>query len=380
MSNIAIYPGSSSFSTGSTPFGFYDTDTQFQIDADKVALFCARRMGYPIVDIELQAINFYAAFEEAVTTYGNEVYAYKVRQDYLTLEGTSTGSNLNHALVTPNMGNIIRISEQYGAEAGTGGNLSYRTGSIALVSQQQNYDLNEWASSSGYSSGDIEIKRIFYEAPPAIAQFYDPYAELGLGATSGSGLDGSIPINTFVLSPLSLDMQIVQSIEMNNQFRKSNYSFELVNNNLRIFPIPNSNLDRLYFHYILKSERLSNGINTGSNTIVTNISNVPYTNPSYTQINSIGRSWIFEYTLAISKEILGYVRGKYASIPIPNSEVTLNQGDLISSATEDKKNLLEKLRLYLEETSREKLMEKKALESDNRNKELNQVPLPIYLL
>lgn len=379
MSNIAIYPGSSSFTTGSTPFGFYDTDSSFQTDADRVALYCAQRMGYPLVDIELQARNFYTAFEEAVTTYGNEIYAYKVRQDYLSLEGIPTASTLNHALVTPNMGVIIRISEQYGTEAGTGGNLSYRTGSIALTENQQDYDLNVWASESGYTEGDLEIKRIFYEAPPAVSQFYDPYSEFGLGSNSGSGLGGTLPITTFTLTPLSLDIQLIQSIEMNNQVRKSNFSFELVNNKLRIFPIPTNNVERLHFQYILKSERISRGINTGSAAIVTNISNVPYTNPSYTQINSIGRSWIFEYTLALSKEMLGYVRGKYSAIPIPGSEVTLNQGDLIASATEDKKALLEKLRMYLEETSREKLLERKASESDFRNKELGNVPFVIYL-
>ena len=94
MANIPIYPGSSSFTPGDTPFGFYDTDATFQTDVDKFATFAARRLGYPIVDVELQDLNFYAAFEEAVTIYGNEVYAYKVRQDYLSLEGTNISSSV----------------------------------------------------------------------------------------------------------------------------------------------------------------------------------------------------------------------------------------------------------------------------------------------
>ena len=372
---VPIYAGSSSFSASMTPFQFYDTDSQFVTDADKVVKYCARRMGYPIVNIELQDLNFYAAFEEAVTTYGNEVYAYKVRQDYLSIEGASTGSSMNHALVTPNQGTIIRLSDQYGTEAGTGGTIQYRTGSIALTSGQQEYDLNVWASSSGYSSGDIEIKKIFYEGPPALAQFYDPYAELGLGSNTGSGLGGVAPVNTFVLAPLSMDLQMFQAIEMSNTVRRSNYSFEITNNNVRIFPIPTDSLDRLYFHYILKSQRLNNGINTGSAAVITNVSNVPYSNPSYTQINSIGRSWIFEYTLAICKEILGYVRGKYTDIPL----VTVNSSDLISSATNDKAKLIENLRSYLDETSREKLMEKQSKEAEYMTIELNKTPFVIYL-
>ncbi len=379
MSNIAIYPGSSSFTTGSTPFGFYDTDSAFQTDADKVALYCARRMGYPIIDIELQDLNFYAAFEEAVTVYGNEVYSYKVRQDYLSLEGASTGSSFNNSLVTPNMGVLVRLSDQYGVEAGVGGNVSWRTGSINLIANQQQYDLNVWASGSGILNGDLEIKRIFFEGPPAISRYYDPYNEMGLGAQSGSGMGGVAPIGTFILTPLSSDLQVFQSIELNDTVRKSNYSFELINNQLRLFPIPEDSTDKLYFHYILKSDRFTNSINTGSGAVITNISKVPYSNPTYTQINSIGRSWIFEYALAISKEMLGFVRGKYSSIPIPGSELTLNQNDLLTSAREEKEKLLEKLKLYLEDTSRNKLMEKRALESENQNKIINNVPFPIYI-
>ena len=134
MANIPIWPGSSSFVnvTDPTPFGFYDTDLQFQTDADNVAIFCTRRLGYPLVDVELQAINFYTAFEEAITTYGNEVYAYKVRHDYLDIEGSPTGANLNHSLIRPNMGTTVRVGEQYGVEAGVGGDVEWKMDYIPL--------------------------------------------------------------------------------------------------------------------------------------------------------------------------------------------------------------------------------------------------------
>ena len=96
--NIPIWPGSSSFFPGETPFGFYDYDYQFQQDADKVARFCALRLGYPIENVELQATNFYTAFEEAITVYGNELYAYQLRDNYLTLEGASTSSRIQNGL------------------------------------------------------------------------------------------------------------------------------------------------------------------------------------------------------------------------------------------------------------------------------------------
>ena len=124
MANIPIWPGSSSFHPGDTPFGFYDNDIEFQKDADKFAKFAAQRLGYPIVDIELQKYNFYTALEEAVTDYANEVYAYRVRDNYLTYEGAEGTFDAEETIVVPNLGRVIQIAEQYGVEAGTGGNVT----------------------------------------------------------------------------------------------------------------------------------------------------------------------------------------------------------------------------------------------------------------
>jgi hypothetical protein len=383
MANAQIWPGSSSFFPGDTPFGFYDYDYQFQTDADKVANFCARRLGYPLVDVELQNINFYTAFEEAVTTYGNEIYAFKVRQDYLSMEGSTTGSNLNNAVIQPNFGAIVRMSNQYGEEAGVGGTVTWYTGSFDTVASQQNYDMNAWAqASASLAPGDtIEIKRVFYEAPPAIVRYFDPYAGTGTGMMNlldTFGWGNYSPAINFLLMPINYDLQKIQAIEFNDQIRKSNFSFELVNNRLRVFPVPTVTGGKYRFEYIKNSER-NNPVMANSSALVSNVSNVPYTNPKYTQINSIGRQWIFEYTLALVKEMLGYIRGKYTTVPIPGAEVTLNHADLITAATSEKNLLLEKLNLYLEQTSREKLMERRSLEADYKQKELNMVPQPIFI-
>jgi hypothetical protein len=383
MANAQIWPGSSSFFPGDTPFGFYDYDYQFQTDADKVADFCARRLGYPLVDVELQQSNFYTAFEEAVTTYGNEIYAWKVRQDFLSMEGASTGSNLNNAVIQPNFGSIVRMSNQYGEEAGVGGTVTWYTGSFDTVANEQNYDMNAWAqASASLAPGDtIEIKRVFYEAPPAIVRYFDPYAGTGTGMMNlldTFGWGNYSPAINFLLMPINYDLQKIQAIEFNDQIRKSNFSFELVNNRLRVFPIPTVSGGKYRFEYIKNSER-NNPSMANSSGLVSNVSNVPYTNPKYVQINSIGRQWIFEYTLALAKEMLGYVRGKYGTLPIPGAEVTLNSGDLITAATSEKNLLLDRLRAYLEETSREKLLERRSLEADYKQKELNMVPQPIFI-
>ena len=382
MANIPIWNGSSTFTPGETPFGFYDNDLQFQVDIDKFAVFASRRLGYPIVEIELQDLNFYAAFEEAITTYGNEIYAYQVAENLLTLQGAPTNTAPgNNELVQGSLSNVILLSNQYGTEAGVGGTVSWYTGSLTLTPGVQNYDMKSWATSQNIQGG-IEIKRIFYENTPAITRYFDPYAGAGAGMMSmmdSMGFGGYSPAMNFMLMPLSYDIQKFQMIEFNDQIRKSQYSFELVNNMLRIFPIPNGGVDKLRFEYILLSDRNQPYVERNGQSIITNASNVPYTNPTYTTINSIGRQWVFEYGLAIVKEILGYVRGKYSTVPIPGSEVTLNQGDLISAATTEKQALIERLRAYLDTTSRKVLLENKSLEAEYQNKTIAQVPMTIFI-
>jgi len=404
MANIPIWPGSSSFanisasyyntpSTGSSPtaFGFYDNDTDFKTDADKVSNFCARRLGYPIENVELQDINFYTVFEQAVTVYGNELYAYQVRENMLNVEGLPTTTpNLNNTQITPNMGNIIRISEQYGTEAGVGGNVNWYSGSIVLTGSIQDYDLDAWATSNGISGSNLEIKRIFYQGVPASAEYYYG-GGVGLGAGWGTffgalgGVAGYGGGTNWLVTPLSYNVAAIQEVELAQDILMSAFSFEIINNKLRIFPCP-SQADsgvQFWFQYLLKNERLEDSLASGSGDLgaglITNVSNVPYTNPIYSQINSIGRAWIFDYTLALAKEMLGYVRGKYTQIPIPGAEVTLNQADLIASATADKNALIERLRAYFDETSRRSMLERRKDEAEFSKQELNNVPMTIFI-
>jgi len=383
MANIAIYTGTSTFTTGSTPFGFYDADSTFRTDADKVVKWCAQRLGYPIENIELQDIQFYAAFEEAVTVYGNEVYQWKIRENYLSMEGSATGSALNNQVITPNLAATIRIASTYGSEAGTGGNVTYHTGSLPVSANRQNYDLTAWAAASAsLQPGDsIEVKTIFQKTPPAIVRYFDPYAGTGTGIQSlleSFNFGSYSPGINFMLMPLNFDMLKLQAIELNDQVRKSAYSFDLINNQLRLFPIPAIDTN-LIFHYIKKSDRNQAFVSGSAQNLVTNISNVPYNNPVYSQLNSVGKMWVFQYTLALVKEMLAYVRGKYSTIPIPGSEVTLNQSDLLADARSEKIALLEQLRGTLEDSSRTKQLEKRSMDENFVNQTLQQVPLPLYI-
>lgn len=383
MANIPIWPGSASFNdtTSPTPFGFYDTDTDFTSSANQVATWCAQRLGYPIVDIELQAVNFFTAFEEAVTTYSQYVYQYKIIENIGSLEGSTTGSNLNNQYVQPNLGNVIAIAEQYGTEAGTGGNLDYKTGSIAISSSQQVYSLDDLWTNVSESGNSIEVKRIYHYAPPAIVRYFDPYAGTGTGIQSlmeTFGFGNYSPGVNFMLMPIYYDALKIQAIEFNDQIRKSAYSFELINNNrLKLFPKPRRS-ETLYFEYVVKKDR-NNVIRDTDRGLITDVSNVPYTNINYTTINTPGRQWIFRYTLALSKEMLASIRGKYSQIPIPGSEVTTNAESLRAEAASEKQALIEELKTMLEESSRAKYMERDAQIAQNTQDTLAKVPYPIYI-
>jgi len=487
--NIPIYDGCPIWDPKAVPFGFYNDQTEFQVDAVKVAKFCAARLGYPLVDVELQSGSFFTAFEEAITIYGNELYAYTIRDNQLSLEGATTGSNLNQALITPSFEPIVRLTEQYGAEAGSGGNVPYYSGSFELTSSIQDYSFTQFLSGSSLTGSEynlgLEVKRVFYQEPvPASARLLSPYGGFGFGGAMAAGITGLGGFGGgmgFLMMPLNYDMQVIQSIEMNEMVRRSDYSFEIKNDKLRVFPIPGaygatglssdliigddlplttvtttsatleaslpllavsgsgatgivksdgvnitevevsnigsgyvvgdvitisqsdlltagftdisgdivitlalSNISqvatagRVWFEYILRNERVETSIQQMP-TQVTNVSNSPYTNPNYDYINSVGRQWIFEYTLALAKEMLGYVRGKYTSIPIPNAEINLNDGDLLSAATAEKLALIERLRAYFDETSRQSLLARRSEEVDSKMKELQQSPFTIYI-
>ena len=387
MANISIWNGSSQFAAGQTPFGFYDADPEFTGSADKVAKFCAIRLGYPLMDVELNSGSFYACFEEAVTTYGNEVYQALAVQNYISLEGGDTGTPLNDVVLTPSLQNTIRISSAYGSEAGVGGHVTKYTGSLSVTPAQQTYDLNQWALDQGIT-GSIEIRKVFYEAPPAILRYFDPYAGTGTGIQSlmdAFDFGSFSPGVNFLLMPISYDIAKVQAIEFNDQVRKSAYSFEVVNNHLKLFPVP-TRAGVIWFEYYKVTEKqglsdnaITAGGAQGGAGPISNISNVPYNNPTYADINAIGRQWIYRYTLALAKELLAYVRGKYTTVPVPGSEATLNQQDLLADARTEKIALIENLRAILDGTSKVAQLERKAQEAGFLNTVLKEVPNVIYV-
>ena len=511
-----------------TPFEYYTNDPEFVRDAKSCTRFVAQRLGASglgLTQLNISDLTVYAAFEEAVTTYGNLVYQYKIRDNYINIEGSNTapfsnntvtyvnsidinspvtwsaarlatyadinydqafsqsivnndiyvisasigdfvlpntdyvksitlatefvtantgltvdlstyvysqlnrtggptsasvitsgnsyvylfttspqiaGGNaifgsgsiptvyiqdslepeLNNKLITNNFATLATtIAEDYASEAGIGGNYNVYTASLIMQGGVQNYDLNAWAAqSASLSAGDrIEVRRVFYEEPPAIVRYFDPYAGTGTGIQSlleTFGFGQFSPGINFLLMPISFDVQRIQAIEFNDQIRKAAFSFDLVNNQLRIFPIPDR--DRhLRFEYIKISEKYNPVKDTRTN-IVTDIMNAPFRNPIYSKINTIGRTWIFKYTLALSREIEAHIRIQFANVNVQGVG-SLQGSELVADARTEKDNLINELKEMLNETSRKGQLERKQLESSFTRDTLQQIPLPIYI-
>jgi len=379
----AIWPGSGSAVSGNTPFGLYDTDSTFQSDAPKFANWSAKRLGYPITAVELQDSQFYTCFEESITEYSSQVNQFNIRENLLSLRGQATGSNVTHKRITPNLADAIRISEQYGSEAGVGGTIDFKSGSISVNSGSQVYDLNTLYADVSESGQAIEVRRVYYEASPAVQRYFDPYAGTGAGSYNmldGFGWGSMTPAVQFMMMPMYADLLRIQAIEFNDQMRKSAHTFELRNNKIRIFPKPTSTY-KLWFEYVLKSDRedpTQTAHGETSNT-VSDFSNVPYNNMEYQFINDVGKQWIRKYGLALSKELLGMVRSKYGSIPIPNAETTLDGDTLRGEASAEKEALITQLRENLEASSRKLMLEADSEEATRLQEKLQKVPLPIYI-
>ena len=392
------WPGSgSAVNTGSIPFGFYLAEPTpvsltasigyFEYDCEKSAQWAAKRLGYPIIDIEIIDVNFYACFEESVNEYGAQINQFNIRNNLLNLQGLSTADNPNITgknVIGTGLPYIIQLSKGYGSEIGVGGYVDIKKVPLQLSESQQTYDLQTIIGTNLESGSRVEIRRVFHGPPPAFARIYDPFSMTGMSYSNvlnEMGFAGFSPATQFLMTPIFEDLLRGQAIEFNDMVRKSAYSFEVVNNKLKIFPIPTHDY-KIYVEYVVEKDKFSgaNTFSSGSNyDVVSDYSNVPYQNVTYFKLNAVGKQWVKKYYLALCKEILGAVRQKYSTIPIPGGEVSLDGAELRSEASTEKEALISQLRENLEATSRKSQMEAKADETEKMTSIMKTVPLLIYI-
>ena len=403
-----IWPGSSSFTTGSTPFGFFDTDPIFQQHADRFAKFAAQNVGYPIMDVELIDINFYTALESAIIEYSNQINQINIVNNLMNTLGVQTGSSfltggtLSGVNVGQSLGYITKLSKAYGTEADSGGGVKWRKAVVNVTPGVQTYSIREAVSASLAEDGivlsdtsSIEVRRVIHNVPPAIVRYFDPFVGTGLGSQQlldAFDFGGFSPSVSFMMMPIHADLLRLQSIEFNDMVRKSHYTFEIHGDDITFWPIPSTPsgsaassiyYNKVWIDYLFEEEKSKDAILFGNtaliNGVVSDASNIPYTYQNYSSINDMGRAWIFKYGLAVVKEMLGYVRNKYSSIPIPNSEVTLNGSDLVSQGQAEKETLITQLREFLDKLTKEQMLTRQNAEATQMNEILAKVPLKIYV-
>jgi hypothetical protein len=390
------FPGSGSAVTSSNvPYGFYLNESPnatgslgyFEYDCQASAAWAAKRLGYPIVDIEMIDVNFYACFEEAVNEYGAQVNQFNIRNNMISLQGMPanqapniTGLNVKGS----GLPYIVELAKQYGSEVGVGGTVEIKKFAVEVIQNQQTYDLQELIGNQVESGSRVEIRRVFHGPPPAFARIYDPFSMTGMSYSNvlnEMGFAGYSPATQFLMTPIFEDLLRGQAIEFNDMVRKSGYSFEIANNKLKLFPIPTYS-HTVYLEYVLEKDKYNNNsmFTSGSNyDAVSDYSNAPYQNVVYKNINAVGKQWIRKYYLALCKETLGRILQKYSTIPIPGSEVTLDGGELRSEATAEKEVLMTQLRENLEAAGRAAQIEAKANEADKIQEMLRKTPLMIYI-
>jgi len=380
---------SGAFVAGQTPYGTYDSDSTFATDIQSVTKWCAKRLGYPVLQLEIPSGSIYACFEEAVNEYSQHINNYNIKNwmweqygEKSRISGSlSTGSA---DPVTPSLGPSITLSEKYGQAVGMSETYDLKKGYITITGSAQDYNLqNVWANVSE-SGKRIEVHRVFNHQPAAVSRFYDPYAGSfdQRQLLDAFGFGNVSPAISFVLKPISYDLARANAIETSDLVRKSAYSFELHNNNLRIFPKPQAADDgeRIYFEYYVKDDiRNTNNVSASLQGGVSDPSNVPYKFITYSSINQPGRQWIRKYTYALAKELLGIIRSKYSSMPIPDGEVTLDGEGLKTEGREEKQQLLEELKEFLDSVSLTEKLRAEAEESNAQREVLAKAPLQIYL-
>ena len=372
---------------GDTPYALYDSDTTFVSESVQIAKYISRKLGYPVMDLEMPSSSIYACFEEAISEYSSQVNQYNIKNwmwDQYGEKNKISGSlgTGTSDVIHPRMGTTVALSEQYGTSANIGGSVNLKSGSITLATDQQTYDLQSvWANVSE-SNKRIEVQRVFNYGEAAISRFYDPYAgsfdqrqildNFGLGNVS--------PAISFILKPISYDLARANQIETSDKIRKSAYSFHLVDNKVKIFPRPTSSDsgNKIWFQYYVRDDlnTTSRNFSTGS---VSDPSNVPYKFITYSSINAPGRQWIRRYSLALSKELLGIIRSKYSSMPIPDGEVTLDGEGLKAEAITEKENLITELKEFLESLSVTEKAKAEAEQAEATSQVLAKSPTLIYI-
>ena len=379
--------------TNPTPFGFYNNETSFQTEADAMVTFVKRKLGDDVLSVELTKKQIWATLEEASLEFSSILNTYQAKSQIVNFlgmpttgsDGTMSGSQGKYP--RENLDYLTRFAEPYSFEAGIGGSYNTISGSIKLKSGQQDYNIYNTLSGSGgllfnsslnTKKSKMQIVEVFHFSPQAAYRFFDTTSAINY-LNNEFSFESFTPETIFYVLPVFEDILRAGQLDLSNRVRRSNYSYKVSGENIRIYPMPqvdSTTTDRLWIRVRFYSDPLNAAYSDGTIDGVSNLADLPFGNIPYSTINSIGRQWIRQYTLGLSKELLGQVRSKFTNIPIPGSDLTLNGKDLITQGREDQKDLVTQLKEMLDTMTYDKLMEMAASRAEFINKQLKFIPMP----
>ncbi len=364
-----------------TPFGIYNSDANFITDANGMVKYVFSKLGGHTLEVEITNRDVYTSFEEAMLEYSAMVNTFHAKSLLADIIGSETGSleGKQNKLAEMSLALAKRRSQAYSSEAGVGGGKTLFSSSIVTVAGQQNYDLTTLLSASGILTGSakIEIKEVKHFSPTAAYRFFDSTSAINYLHNEFS-FESFTPETVFYMLPIWEDVLRAQALETSHRIRRSHYSWNLINNQLKLYPPPNEDGTKIHFSYYVISEPAFDESDPFTNG-VSNLSNVPFGNMSYTLINSIGKQWVRRFSYALAKEILGQVRSKVSNVPIPNGELVLNGPALVSEAREEQLALREELKLILESMQYQTLITQQTEEAEALQKVLSKAPLGIFV-
>lgn len=359
MATIDWY--NATFSAGnSTAFGEFDSDSQFVTDSVKVLRYIVRSLGYPSMQLEIYPEHVFTAFESATMKYSTIVNEYKIADNLLNVYGQDPSEDLTKAGIYGNLSAIFEISSMYGQEAIIRNSLKTEiyTASINIIPGQQEYDLRGVIPQ--YTNSNVQILQIYHYPRMYNTAVFDPMINPGFNMASVMMEFGGVYASNarLVIMPIYETLLKMQTLELTQQIRRSHFGFQLRKNKVIFFPVPSQyDSSQIAVDYVLKSDKYANSIKDDS---INNVSNFPIKNYlKYSDINTPGRNWIQRYTLALTKEILGIVRSKYATIPYPEGDTSLDGDTLRQQAGNEQDKLIEELKTMLQQSSMHKLIQKK---------------------
>lgn len=373
-----------------TPFGVFDLETDFASEADKMIVFVKRRLGDDILSVELTKKQIWANFEEACFEYGSILNQYQAKSQLVNWLGYATGTLTGAEQMYPreSLEFLTRFAEPYASEADVGGSYNQISGSIQLEAGRQDYDIYTElldsnstpiiSSSLNTMGGKMRISEVFHFSPQAAYRFFDTTSAINY-LNNAFSFESFTPETIFYVLPVFEDILRAGQLDLSNRVRRSNYSYKVIGTKIRIYPMPTkitNPMPRLFIRAKFMQDPLNPAFSDKSIYGVSNLSNIPFGNLQFNRINSIGRQWIRQYTLALSMETLGYIRSKMGTLPVPGGNVTLNGADLVSKGREDRKEFIAKLKEMLDTMTYDKLIEQQASRSENLSKQLKFIPPP----